>query len=113
MKPFEKKFLCTKKQSEIALGNIVGSNIFNILFVLGASSVISPLAVNNKVFLDVILMLVFTIVLISEIIKSGGGGGPPPPPLSEVVRTVTIERKITIMTGIIVQIISSVLFPSS
>ncbi len=53
-----------KKQSEIAIGNIVGSNIFNILFVLGASSVISPLAVNNKVFVDVIVMIFFTAVLL-------------------------------------------------
>lgn len=52
-----------KKQSEIALGNIVGSNIFNILFVLGASSVISPLPVDSKLFLDVILMIIVTIVL--------------------------------------------------
>lgn len=52
-----------KKQSEIALGNIVGSNIFNILFVLGASSVISPLPVDTKLFLDVILMILLTIVL--------------------------------------------------
>lgn len=53
-----------KKESEIALGNIVGSNIFNILFVLGASSIISPLAVNNKVFIDVVLMIVLTVVLL-------------------------------------------------
>lgn len=53
-----------KKQSEIALGNIVGSNIFNILFVLGASSVISPLAVNSKVFTDVVIMIVLTILLL-------------------------------------------------
>ncbi|WP_077619318.1 calcium/sodium antiporter [Bacillus sinesaloumensis] len=52
-----------KKQSEIALGNIVGSNIFNILFVLGAASVISPLPVDGKMFLDVILMLLLTILL--------------------------------------------------
>ncbi|MCA1026079.1 MULTISPECIES: calcium/sodium antiporter [Cytobacillus] len=52
-----------KKESEIALGNIVGSNIFNILFVLGASATISPLAVNDKVFIDVILMIILTIVL--------------------------------------------------
>src|SRR5699024_4201788 len=32
-----------KKESDIALGNIVGSNIFNILFVLGASAFITPL----------------------------------------------------------------------
>ncbi|MBD7936319.1 MULTISPECIES: calcium/sodium antiporter [Cytobacillus] len=52
-----------KKESEIALGNIVGSNIFNILFVLGASATISPLAVNDKVFIDVILMIILTVVL--------------------------------------------------
>lgn len=53
-----------KKESEIALGNIVGSNIFNILFVLGASATISPLAVNDKMFIDVILMIVLTIILL-------------------------------------------------
>ncbi|MEV9639547.1 calcium/sodium antiporter [Mammaliicoccus sciuri] len=52
-----------KKESEIALGNIVGSNIFNILFVLGASAAISPLAVNDKVFIDVMFMIVLTVVL--------------------------------------------------
>lgn len=53
-----------KKQSEIALGNIVGSNIFNILFVLGAASVISPLAVDPKIVVDVVLMIILTIVLL-------------------------------------------------
>ncbi len=53
-----------KKQSEIALGNIVGSNIFNILFVLGTASVISPLAVDSKIFFDVTLMLILTCVLL-------------------------------------------------
>nr|WP_285851999.1 calcium/sodium antiporter [Sporosarcina luteola] len=53
-----------KKESEIALGNIVGSNIFNILFVLGVSATISPLAVNDKMFVDVILMIVLTMVLL-------------------------------------------------
>ncbi|PAV28276.1 sodium:proton exchanger [Virgibacillus profundi] len=53
-----------KKESEIALGNIVGSNIFNILFVLGASSVITPLAVNGKVFMDVVIMMLLTILLL-------------------------------------------------
>lgn len=53
-----------KKESEIALGNIVGSNIFNILFVLGASSVLTPLAVDNKVFIDIIIMVLLTILLL-------------------------------------------------
>lgn len=53
-----------KKESEIALGNVVGSSIFNILFVLGAASVISPLQVNDKVFTDIIVMIVLTILLL-------------------------------------------------
>lgn len=53
-----------KKESEIALGNIVGSNIFNILFVLGTSSVITPLAVNGKVIIDIIMMIGLTVLLL-------------------------------------------------
>ncbi|MBU9714245.1 calcium/sodium antiporter [Evansella tamaricis] len=53
-----------KKQSEIALGNIVGSNIFNILFVLGISSLITPLPVNNIIFIDIIFMIILTIALL-------------------------------------------------
>ncbi|WP_096201595.1 calcium/sodium antiporter [Bacillus sp. FJAT-45350] len=52
-----------KQQSEIALGNIVGSSIFNILFVLGLSSIITPLPVSDKIFFDVIVMIFLTIVL--------------------------------------------------
>jgi cation:H+ antiporter len=53
-----------KKKSEIALGNIVGSNIFNILFVLGTSATIAPLAVNDKIFTDIALMIILTAVLL-------------------------------------------------
>ncbi|WNF37510.1 calcium/sodium antiporter [Bacillaceae bacterium IKA-2] len=53
-----------KKQSEIALGNIIGSNIFNILFVLGTTAVITPLAVSSKIFIDIFLMIAFTILLL-------------------------------------------------
>ncbi|MBM7569738.1 calcium/sodium antiporter [Aquibacillus albus] len=52
-----------KKHTDIAIGNIVGSNIFNILFVLGTSSVISPLPVNGKIFVDIYLMVLLTVVL--------------------------------------------------
>jgi len=38
-----------KKEGDIAVGNIVGSNIFNILFVLGVVSLIKPLAVNPAI----------------------------------------------------------------
>jgi cation:H+ antiporter len=45
-------------QSSIAVGNVVGSNIFNVLFILGLSALIRPLAVSQKlVRLDVPLMI--------------------------------------------------------
>lgn len=45
-------------QADLALGNVVGSNIFNVLFILGVSSLIVPLAVSQRlVFLDVPLMI--------------------------------------------------------
>ncbi|WP_347861430.1 calcium/sodium antiporter [Salimicrobium sp. PL1-032A] len=52
-----------KKENGIALGNIVGSNIFNILFVLGTSAVITPLPVNGKIFTDVLIMIVLSLLL--------------------------------------------------
>lgn len=52
-----------KKESEIALGNIVGSNIFNILFVLGTTSVIHPLSVDGKIFVDIAILIGLTAVL--------------------------------------------------
>ncbi|MRX72371.1 calcium/sodium antiporter [Bacillus lacus] len=53
-----------KKQSEIALGNVVGSNIFNILLVTGAASVITPLSVDDRIFTDISLMIVLTVLLL-------------------------------------------------
>lgn len=45
-------------QGDIALGNVVGSNIFNVLFILGISAIIVPLAVARQlVRLDVPLMI--------------------------------------------------------
>ncbi|MGM0846707.1 MAG: calcium/sodium antiporter [Bacillota bacterium] len=53
-----------KKESEIALGNIIGSNIFNILFVLGTTSAIHPLAVNSKISTDIGIMIFLTVILL-------------------------------------------------
>jgi len=45
-------------QGDIAVGNVVGSNIFNVLFILGVSAVIAPLAVSQQlVRFDVPLMI--------------------------------------------------------
>lgn len=45
-------------QADIALGNVVGSNIFNVLFILGVSAVVAPLVVSQQlVRLDVPIMI--------------------------------------------------------
>lgn len=45
-------------QSDIALGNVVGSNIFNVLFILGISALIIPLAVHQQIIkMDVPILI--------------------------------------------------------
>ena len=47
-----------KGQSDIAVGNVVGSNIFNVLFILGVSALITPLGVSRQLIrLDVPIMI--------------------------------------------------------
>ena len=46
-----------KGESDIALGNVIGSNIFNIFFVLGISSFIHEITINTAVFFDMFIML--------------------------------------------------------
>lgn len=50
--------VATKKgETGLALGNAVGSCIFNILFILGMSSVLSPITASREGFMDVIILL--------------------------------------------------------
>lgn len=42
----------TKDKGQMALGNIVGSNIFNLLLILGVSSIINPLSMGDITFID-------------------------------------------------------------
>lgn len=51
-----------KGQLGIALGNVLGSNIFNLLFILGVSAIISPVAVNVASVYDILILLVITII---------------------------------------------------
>lgn len=52
----------TKGESDIALGNVIGSNVFNILFILGISSVISPMSIDTKLLIDSLFMIFATIL---------------------------------------------------
>ena len=52
-------------QADIAVGNVVGSNIFNVLFILGVSALIVPLVVSQQlVRLDVPLMIGVSVLLL-------------------------------------------------
>ncbi len=54
-----------KGLSGISLGNIVGSNIFNIGLVLGTCALIKPLAVKEDFFFDIGYMIAITLVLVA------------------------------------------------
>ncbi|MBX3440511.1 MAG: hypothetical protein KF861_23680, partial [Planctomycetaceae bacterium] len=50
-------------QPDLAIGNVIGSNIFNVLFILGLSAVIVPLIVHQKVIrFDVPLMIAVSLL---------------------------------------------------
>jgi cation:H+ antiporter len=65
-------------QADITIGNVVGSNIFNVLFILGISAIIAPLIVSQQlVRLDVPIMIVVSaammLMAIDGIIDRGDG----------------------------------------
>ena len=68
-----------KKENDIALGNVIGSNIFNVLFIIGASSTIKSLNIShamgfgvNKALFDLLILLVsgILVLLIAKLSKN-------------------------------------------
>lgn len=54
-----------RKESDISVGNVLGSNIFNILAILGIASIIQPLQINTaSLRIDMPVMLLFGIILV-------------------------------------------------
>ena len=53
---------CRKKEGEFALGFIIGSSIFNIMFVLGAAGLITPLSIESGVVFDLGVLTAGTLV---------------------------------------------------
>ena len=51
-----------KGESDIALGNVIGSNIFNIIFILGFSCLVSPITVGMEAIIDTAFAIVITII---------------------------------------------------
>lgn len=54
----------SKKNSDIAIGNIVGSNIFNILLIFSISSLINPITYNSKFNTDLLILVGGTVLLL-------------------------------------------------
>jgi cation:H+ antiporter len=52
-----------RKNSEIAIGNVVGSNIFNIFLILGVTGVIHPLPIAAESQVDLLVLIAITLVL--------------------------------------------------
>ncbi len=52
-----------KNEVGMALGNAIGSNVFNILMVLGIASAISPIAFMTENIIDIVVLLVFSLIV--------------------------------------------------
>ncbi|GJQ59480.1 MAG: K+-dependent Na+/Ca+ exchanger [Candidatus Scalindua sp.] len=54
-----------RRETDICVGNIIGSNIFNILMVIGSVALVRPLAINHDtLYFELPVMLIFSIALI-------------------------------------------------
>jgi len=59
-----------KGETSLAIGNVIGSNIFNILFILGASALIDPIGVNYASAFDIGILVVVTILVYLSLLVS-------------------------------------------
>ena len=62
---FVTSVIATKKgELDMAVGNILGSNIFNILLILGCASVINPMIVSTVALMDVLFMVISVVLFV-------------------------------------------------
>ena len=55
-----------KKKGQLALGNIIGSNVFNILLILGGSALIHPLSFTDISLVDMGILLTSALALLGS-----------------------------------------------
>ena len=55
-----------KKKGQLALGNIIGSNIFNILLILGGSALINPLSFADLDYVDIGVLLLSSLMILAS-----------------------------------------------
>ena len=53
-----------KNEMDMAVGNVVGSNIFNVLLILGTAAAISPVALITENLIDVVILVVASVILL-------------------------------------------------
>jgi cation:H+ antiporter len=58
-----------KGHTDIGVGNIIGSNIYNILMIMGVASVIASVSVVNQVFYDYLIMMAFSLGLLIVMLR--------------------------------------------
>jgi len=61
-----------KRVVDIAIGNVVGSNIFNIFFILGTSTVITPVPASNGAFFDMMVNIAASLLLFAFVFTGRG-----------------------------------------
>ncbi|MEZ4908259.1 MAG: hypothetical protein R2771_11615 [Saprospiraceae bacterium] len=61
----------TKQKTDIAVGNVVGSNIFNIFLILGLSSIITPIPFDSSANFDIFVTLIASILLFISTLTFG------------------------------------------
>lgn len=59
-----------KNTMEIAVGNIIGSNIFNLLLVLGTTSIVKPIEFSGEYNFELIFLVITTLIIILASLKS-------------------------------------------
>lgn len=59
-----------KGESDIAVGNVIGSNIFNVFFILGTSAAILPMNVSSTYLYDMIMLLAIMVISYIPIAKT-------------------------------------------
>lgn len=64
-----------KKQADVGVGNVIGSNIFNILFVLGVTAFVTAVPIANQLLqLDIWVMLVSSALLLALVLRQASIG---------------------------------------
>jgi cation:H+ antiporter len=53
-----------RRQPDIAVGNVVGSNIFNLLGILGVTSIIKPINATGITIVDLLVMVAFSVAIV-------------------------------------------------